>query len=113
MATPSQVRSLVDQAFRAAGGLVTDVTFTNITEGEYNFTTGARETTTGDEVTIQGIKGRQTSNQNGKTLEVIFKTQDVDELTNYDSVHLGNDQWKVEGWQGDDYTLTATLKRER
>lgn len=115
MALKDTISNAVDGAFVAVQDLAEDVSFTNRTASNYNFSTGTIEETTDTAKTIKGIFTGYTK-ENGTDLvgNMIFKSSDVTavELDNYDTLTWRSQNWNINNIDDNGFAITVQIVRK-
>ena len=105
----------VDQAFRLAGDLLVDVSFINRTAGDYNFADGSIDVSDDTAITIKGLITKSSKLQAERTileLNILFKKDDITDITIYDNITIDSDNWKLYTFEDDGYVVSAVLRSE-
>lgn len=119
MSLKSLVTKSVDMAFQKASDLTTIVIFNNKDSSEYNFNTQETVVDISATTVVRGIqmkKGRTRPSDatNSISMQVLFKTKDVPNVTTYSTATINSLVWNISPETDvNDYTTIVTFVREK
>ena len=117
MAFRTLITNEVNNAFNLLQDLAENITFTNVSNVSYDFSTGETSETTGDQATYRAVITKMNKNPSDSTIitaEVLLKTADVDieDLDNYDTLRFRNNDWKINNIEDNGFAVTLTVARK-
>lgn len=120
MSLSRRVTTLVRKAFNLVGDIAKNVTLSQKTVESFDFATGNNlpnptVTTTSVVKAIILSKKRfdRKSGSHSITTEIMFKTEDIEDMSVYDTVTVDNVVWRlVPPYKNDGYVITMTIVKE-
>ena len=117
MAFRTLITNEVNNAFNLLQDLAENITFTNVSNVSYDFSTGETSETTGTQATYRAVVTKMNKDPSDNTIitaEVLLKTADVDinDLDNYDTITIRNNSWKINNIEDNGFAVTLTVARK-
>lgn len=117
MSFKTLITNNVTNAFNLIGDLAENITFTNTTVNEYDFSSQSTVSTTDTSLTIKGVVTKSYKTNNDKpriNADVMIKSSDVNSeiLDGYDTVVLRSKTWSINSMEDNGYTINLTIGRE-
>lgn len=113
MAFRALINSQVASAFQTVGDLAIDVSFTNGSATDYNFTTDTTTVTNATAVSYKGIPGdtsRKVSD-NSIITSVQFRAEQLASVDDYDAATFNGSTWTIVDFVNDGYLTTVNFSR--
>ena len=109
------VKKQVNLAFKTVGDLAHDVTLTRKTNTAFNFSKNTA-TEEAETLVVKGIPSKtkkRSDERNQQTKRLLFKVEDIGDITAYDTAIINGITWKVGNIiDGNDFIIIVQLHRE-
>lgn len=117
MAFKNRILNQVNRAFDILQDLAEDISFTNVTDVEYDFNNSEASETVETTKIIKGVITKMYKDINDNTIllsEVIIKTVDAsgNDLDNYDTITFRNKNWNINSLEDNGFSVTIIAARK-